>query len=163
MAHDRLANIEKNLKRLQEQLNGEQDTLTTIAPEQRVRIQQLIEDSKSRIRELKVEYWQILARESATFIIPEPEAEVIVAEIVESVDRLVQSQAYPVEELVPLVTLQEKLKEPETPAATKVKWTFTALPPFVSVALERDRDLETFWQDYFPTFRACSKVLAKKL
>ena len=57
---DELANLEKNIKRLRLQLAGKRDTLTTIAPEEKVRIQLQIDDLRSEICAREQEYWEIL-------------------------------------------------------------------------------------------------------
>ena len=163
MTHDRLHQVEKNLNRLREQLAGKEDTLVTIAPEEKVRIKQQIDQLKAGIKPFEIEYWQILADESVVMPIAEPQAEVIVAEIVESVGRLEVQQDYSAEIMQVLVELRNKLNQPQTPAAIKVKWVLSAIPPFVSLATEGELDVEKFWQTNFPTFRNWSKVLAKKL
>jgi len=117
---------------------------------------------KPKIREYEKEYWQILAK-SEVDKIDEPDAEVIVAEIVESVDRLAVQQNYPAEIMPILLELRDDLNRPGTSAAIKVKWVLSAIPPFVGLATEGELDLEKFWQTNFPTFRKWSKELAKKL
>lgn len=163
MSQDRLRQVEKSLQRLREQLAGKEDTLVTIAPEEKTRIKQQIGDLKAEMKPFEIEYWQILAQESAAVAIAEPEADIIVAEIVESVSRL-EMQPGPAAEMLPiLLELREKLNQPQTSAAIKVKWALSALPPFVTLAAEGELDLEKFLQTHFPTFRQWSKVLAKKL
>ena len=131
MPNDRLPQVEKALKRLRDQLANKEDTLVTIAPEEKIRIKQQIDDLKAEIKPFEIEYWQILAQESEGEAIAEPEAEVIVAEIVESVDRIAVQQNYPAEIMPILLELRDKLNQPETPAAIKVKWVLSAIPPFV--------------------------------
>ncbi|NJP12646.1 MAG: hypothetical protein HC866_26920 [Leptolyngbyaceae cyanobacterium RU_5_1] len=163
MSRDRLRQVEKNLNRLRQQLAGKEDTLVTIAPEEKVRIKQQIDDLKAEIKPFEIEYWQILANESDAESIAEPKADVIVAEIVESVDRLAVQQDYSAEIMQVLVELRDRLNQPQTPVAIKVKWVLSAIPPFVGLATEGELDLEKFWQTNFPTFRQWSKALAKKL
>jgi hypothetical protein len=174
MKNDRLSQIEENLKLLREQQASleREALLTTGLPktqaEQRLRL-----EIKPKIRDYEVEYWQILAHESAAETIAEtiaePEAEVIVAEIVESVGRLEAQQndsaEISAEMMQVLLELRDKLNQPtqpKTPAAIKVKWALSAMPPFVSLATEGELDLENFWRTNFPTFRKWSKVLTKK-
>ncbi len=57
MSTSELQNLEKNIQRLKEQLAGKRDTLTTIAPEEKVRIGQQLEDLRLEIRELEREKW----------------------------------------------------------------------------------------------------------
>lgn len=59
MSSDRLRQVERNLTRLRQQLAGKEDTLTTIAPEERVRIQRKFSFSDWQSRttsEGKIEY-----------------------------------------------------------------------------------------------------------
>ena len=161
MPNDRLPQVEKTLKRLRDQLHGKEDTLTTIAPEERVRIKQQIEDLKAEIKPFETEYWQILAEQSTAIAIPEPEAEVIVAELVEQVAHL-QVQQYPPEMLALLQQIYEQVNKPETAAAAKLKGTLSLLPPFVGVTYEAELDTEKFLQNNFPTFTKWAKALAKK-
>ncbi|KAM3099752.1 hypothetical protein ACKFKG_02595 [Phormidesmis sp. 146-35] len=162
MSNDRLRHIENQLEILREQQASleQESSLTTglfkTQAEQRLRL-----ETKPKIREYEQEYWQILAG-SGVDTITEPEANVIVAEIVESVDRLAIQQNYPPEIMPILLELRDKLNQPETSAAIKVKWVLSAMPPFVGLATEGELDLEKFWQTNFPTFRKWSKALAKK-
>ena len=163
MSNDRLRHLENQLEILQEQRAAlEQEALmkgglTKIQIEQELRI-----TIKPKIREYEKEYWQILAK-SEVDKIDEPDAEVIVAEIVESVDRLAVQQNYPAEIMPILLELRDDLNRPGTSAAIKVKWVLSMIPPFVGLATEGELDLEKFWQTNFPTFRKWSKELAKKL
>ena len=162
MPSDRLPQVERSLKRLRDQLHGKEDTLTTIAPEERVRIKQQIEDLKAEIKPFETEYWQILAEQSTAIAIPEPEAEVIVAELVEQVAHLQVNQQYPPEMLALLQQIYEQVNKPETAAAAKLKGTLSLLPPFVGVTYEAELDTEKFLQNNFPTFTKWAKALAKK-
>ncbi|KAM3115020.1 hypothetical protein [Phormidesmis sp. 146-33] len=163
MSHDRLRHLENQLEILQEQqAELEQEALLRgglpkVQIEQELRLK-----IKPKIREYEQEYWQILAK-SAPEVIADPDAEVIVAEIVESVGRLEAQQDSPTEIMQILLGLRDKLNRPETSAAIKVKWALSAIPPFVSLATEGELDLEKFLQTNFPTFRRWSKELAKKL
>ena len=163
MSNDRLRHLENQLEILREQqAELEQEALLRgglpkIQIEQELRLK-----IKPKIREYEQEYWQILANESGVATIAEPDGEVIVAEIVESVDRMVVQQNYPAEIMPILLELRDKLNRPETSAAIKVKWVLSAIPPFVGLATEGELDLEKFWQTNFPTFRKWSRELAKK-
>ncbi len=162
MSSDRLPQVEKSLKRLRDQLHGKEDTLTTIAPEEKIRIKQQIEDLKAEIKPFETEYWQILAEQSATATIQEPEAELIVAELVEQVGQLQVSQQYPPEMIALLQQIYEQINQPGAAAAAKLKGTLSLLPPFVNVTYEAELDTEKFLQTHFPTFTKWAKALAKK-
>ncbi|PZV10680.1 MAG: hypothetical protein DCF22_16080 [Leptolyngbya sp.] len=164
MTNNRLHQIEDHLNLLREQQASleREALLTTGLPktqaEQRLRL-----EIKPKIRDYEQEYWQILAENANQLNIPEPKAEVIVAELVESVGRLEVQQDYSAEMMQVLLELRDKLNQPQAPAAIKVKWALSAIPPFVSLATEGELDIEKFLQTNFPTFRNWSKVLAKKL
>jgi SNF2 family DNA or RNA helicase len=109
MPNERLRQVEKNLKRLREQLACKEDTLTTIAPEERVRIKQQISDLKLEIKPYEEEYWKLIAIRSTEIEVSEPEAEIVVAEIIESVGQLKTSSQYPPEILQVLEKFMLKL------------------------------------------------------
>lgn len=163
MSSDRLPQVKKNLTRLREQLEGKEDTLTTIAPEERVRIKQQIVQLKREMQPFEIEYWQILADESATVAITEPAPEVVVAEIVEQVGQLQTSQQYSDEVLKWLQKIYAEVSKPGVPAAAKLKGMLSLLPPFVNLSYEAELDTENFLWTHFPTFTQWSKALAKKL
>ncbi|HEY9634776.1 MAG TPA: hypothetical protein V6D14_15345 [Coleofasciculaceae cyanobacterium] len=162
MSSDRLRQVERNLTRLRQQLAGKEDTLTTIAPEEQVRIQQQIDDLKAKMQPFEREYWQILADESATVDISELAPEVVVAEIVEQARQLQTSQEYSDEVLEWLQKIHAEVSEPGTPAAAKLKGALSLMPPFVNVSYEAELDTENFLRTHFPTFTKWAKVLAKK-
>jgi len=162
MSSDRLRQVERSLIRLREQVAGKEDALTTIEPSERVRIKQQIADLKTEMQPFEKEYWQILAEESATVAISEPEAEVVVAEIVEQTKKLQTSQEYSDEVLEWLQKIYAEVSKPGTPAAAKLKGALSLLPPFVNVSYEAELDTENFLRTHFPTFKKWSKVLAKK-
>jgi hypothetical protein len=162
MSSDRLRQVERNLTRLHQQLAGKEDTLTTIAPEERVRIKQQIADLKAEMQPFEEEYWQILADESATTTISEPTPEIVVAEIVEQAGQLQTSQEYSDEVLEWLQKIYAEVSKPGEPAAAKLKGVLSLLPPFVNLSYEAELDTENFLRRHFPTFRRWSKALAKK-
>ena len=162
MSDDRIRQVEKNLKRLREQLAGKEDTLTTIAPEERVRIRQQISDLKLEIKPFEEEYWQLLATRSTQIEIAEPEAEIVVAELVEQVGQLQTSSQYPDELLQILQNIYIEVSKPGTPAAAKLKGALSMFPPFVSLSYEAEIDTENFFRTHLPTFTKWYKAFAKK-
>lgn len=162
MSNDRLNQIERNLKRLREQLAGKEDTLTTIAPEERVRIKQQISDLKTEIQPFEEEYWQILKEQSSAVEITDSEAQVVIAEIVEQVGYLRNDLQYPPEILNLLQKIYIEVSKPGAPAAAKLKGALSLMPPFVSLSYESEIDAESFLRTHFPTFRGWAKALAKK-
>jgi len=163
MSSDRLRQVEKNLTRLRKQLAGKEDTLTTIAPEERERIKLQIADLRAEMQPFEIEYWQILAYESGTTTISEPAPEVVVAEILEQVGQLQTSQQYSAEVLAWLQRIYAEVSQPGVPAAAKLRGTVSLMPPFVNLSYEAELDTENFWRTHCPTYTRWYKALAKKL
>ena len=162
MPINRLSQIEENLELLQEQLGGKENALILAAPEEEIRINQQIRKLRKKIREQEEEYWQVLARQTKTEEIPEHEAEVIVAEIVEEVGQIEVQRQYPDEVVQILQEIRDKLNQPGPTAAAKLKGVISSIPPFVGISYEAELDTENVLQQHFPTFRKWAKVLAKK-
>ena len=161
MPIDRLSDIEENLELLQEQLVGKQKALNLAPQEEKIRIKQQIRELRKEIREQEEEYWQVLAQQAKTVEIPEQEAEIIVAEIVNEVGQI-ELQRHPDEVLQILQEIRDKLNQPGPTAAAKLKGVISSIPPFVGISYEAELDTENFLQQHLPTFRKWAKVLAKK-
>ena len=162
MSSDRLRQLEENLKLLREQQGGKEKAKILASLDDQVRIDQQIREIRKQIRPYEQEYWQILTEQSGSVAIAEPEAEVIVAEIVEQTEKLQTSQQYPAEVLDYLQKIYAEVSKPGTPAAAKLKGAVSLLPPFVSLSYEAEIDTENFLRTNFPTFSKWAKVLAKK-
>jgi DNA repair exonuclease SbcCD ATPase subunit len=164
MSNDRLRQLEKNLTRLREQLGGKENALITAPAEEKIRIKQQIRDLHDEIHPYEQEYWQILADEAGTLSIEEPQAEIVVAEIVQEVGQIEAqpSANYPDEVLQILRQIRDKLNEPGTPAAAKLKGVISSIPPFIGVSYEAELDTENFLRKHFPTFTRWIKGAAKK-
>ena len=159
---NRLSQIEENLELLQEQLVGKQKALNSAPREENIRIKQKTRELRKKIREQEEEYWQLLAQQTKTVEIPEQEAEIIVAEIVEEVGQIEVQGQYLDEVLQILQEIRDKLNQPEATAAAKLKGVISSIPPFVGISYEAELDTENFLQQHFPTFQKWAKVLAKK-
>lgn len=159
---NRLSQIEENLELLQEQLVGKQTALNSAPREENIRIKQQTRELRKKIREQEEEYWQLLAQQTKTVEIPEQEAEIIVAEIVEEVGQIEVQGQYLDEVLQILQEIRDKLNQPEATAAAKLKGVISSIPPFVGISYEAELDTENFLQQHFPTFQKWAKVLAKK-
>lgn len=163
MSIDRLREIEEFLQMLREQQRSlEKEILLTTGLHKTQAEQRLRKDIKPKLREYETEYWQILAAESETVAIPEPEIEVVIAEIVEQTAQLQTSQKYPDEVLEWLQRIHAEVSKPGTPAAAKLKGTLSLMPPFVNLSYEAELDTENFLRTNFPTFTKWYKKLAKK-
>jgi predicted helicase len=163
MQIDRLSQLEKNLKSLRNQQHAleEEAILTTGLPKIQAE-QRLEEQIKPKIREYEKEYLQVLAQQTKTVEIPEHEAEVIVAQIVEEVGQIEVQGQYPDEVVQILQEMRDKLNEPGPTAAAKLKGVISSIPPFVGISIEGEFDTENFLQQHFPTFWKWTKVFAKK-
>ncbi|NEP63844.1 MAG: hypothetical protein F6K31_44295 [Symploca sp. SIO2G7] len=164
MSSDRLRQVKRNLERLRQQVAGKEDTLTTIAPEERVRIKIQIADLKAEMQPFEEEYWQILAEQSETVDISEPAPEVVVAEIVEKTGQLQTSQQCSDEVLELLKKIHAEVSQPEKTAAAKLKAVLSLMPPFVNLSceMERDIEIERFLRTHLPTFTKWVEILVKK-
>ncbi|MEG4117767.1 hypothetical protein QUA43_09870 [Microcoleus sp. N9_B4] len=163
MQINRLSQIEKNLKLLRDQQHAleREAILTTGLPKIHAE-QRLQEEIKPKIREYEKEYWQVLAQQTKTVEIPEPEAEIIVAEIVEEVGQIEVQRQYPDEVVQILQEIRDKLNQPGQTAAAKLKGVISSIPPFIGISYEAELDTENFFQRHFPTFQKGVKALAKK-
>ena len=153
MATDELQNLDKNIQRLKEQLAGIRDAWTGARPEDKVLLQQRINDKRTEIKKFEREKWDLIASESQESSFPD--AEVMVAEIV---TELTAITAEPPPELASVQILESlnqilaKLNQPERSAAAKLKAALSTIPPFVSLTYEAELDTESTFKRYFPTF-----------
>ena len=153
MATDELQNLDKNIQRLKEQLAGIRDAWTGARPEDKVLLQQRINDKRIEIKELEREKWDLIASESqeASF----PDAEVMVAEIITEVTAITTEPPPELASAQILESLNQilaKLNQPERSAAAKLKAALSTIPPFVSLTYEAELDTESTFKRYFHTF-----------
>ena len=165
MNHDRLRQIEKNLTSLRQLWGEMEDVLMNAPAEERPRIKKrILEEYRLPIQRYEEERWRILASHSAELAITEPEAEVVVAEIVESVGSLEQQTPDQVSQqmLQRLQEIRDTLQKPGDPAAAKLKAVISALPPFINISYEAELDTERFLRQHFPTFTRWIEGATKK-
>ena len=153
MATDELQNLDKNIQRLKEQLAGIRDAWTVARSEDKVLLEQRINDKRIEIKELEREKWDLIASESqeASF----PDAEVMVAEIVTELTAITKEPPLELASAQILELLNQilaKLNQPERSAAAKLKAALSTIPPFVSLTYEAELDTESTFKRYFPTF-----------
>jgi hypothetical protein len=141
---------------------GKELALTTARPEDEDLIKIQIADKKKQMRPFEEEYWQLLVNESASIPVSDPVSEIVVAEIVETVEKLQTSQQYPVEVMEWLQKIYAEVSKPGSPAEAKLKGTLSLMPPFVNVSYEAELDTEKFLRTNFPTFSKWAKALAAK-
>ena len=162
MSSNRLRTVEENLEILRLQIAGKEKAKLLAAFEEQTRIEQGIQELRKQMRPYEEEYWHLIAIRSTEIEIAEPDAEIVVAEMVERVRYLKTSSQYPNEMLQILEKIYLEVSKPDTPAAAKLKGTVSMLPPFVSLGYETEVDTERFFQANFPTFTRWYKTLAKK-
>jgi hypothetical protein len=107
-------------------------------------------------------YWQLLATKSTQMEIGEPEAEVIVAELVEHTEQLRTDNRYSDKLLQLLQKIYQEVSKPGPPAAAKLKGALSMFPPFVGLSYEAEIDTENCFRTHFPTFSEWRKALTKK-
>ncbi|GAB4341593.1 MAG: hypothetical protein Fur0042_03160 [Cyanophyceae cyanobacterium] len=163
-AKDELANLEKNIHRLRQQLQSKRDVLVTIAPEEQTRIEQQIADLREKIAKLERDYWELLNQQAISVELTDDEAEPIAVEWVERAGQLAidPPSDVPAEVLERVQTVAQKAADPGQSAAVKVKGMISALPPFFSLGVEAELDVAAFLQRNFPTFCNWAGALAKK-
>ncbi len=71
MATDELQNLDKNIQRLKEQLAGIRDAWTVARSEDKVLLEQRINDKRIEIKELEREKWDLIASESQEASFPD--------------------------------------------------------------------------------------------
>lgn len=165
MNSDRLRQLEENLELLREQQAAlEREALLTTGLHKTQAEQRLRLEVKPKIRDYEQEYWQILTQQSSQLEIAEPEAEVAIAEIVQAVTHIEAQplNTHSAEVLQLLREIRDKLNQPGTPAAAKLKGVISSIPPFIGVSYEAELDTENFFRKYFPTFTRLIKGAAKK-
>lgn len=165
MPQYRLGELEENLKLLREQQAAlERDALFSPEFQKTQAEQRLRVVIKPKIQEYEQEYQQILAAMSEKLEISEPDAQAVIAEIVEGVTQLEAQPANPevAEMLQILRELRDKSQQPGKTATLKVKGMISTFPPFVGVFIEPEFALEAIGQKYLPTFTKLLRSVAKK-
>ena len=163
MSSDRLSHLEEILTRYRQQVSGKELTLTTTPYEDKERIKLQIADIKKEMQPYEQEYWKILSEQSGSIEISEQEAQVVVAEIVNQVDKIeVSSSTYPDKALMLLRQIRDQLNQPDKSAAAKIKGVISSIPPFVGISYEAELDTENFLRNHFPTFISLINRAIKK-
>jgi flagellar motility protein MotE (MotC chaperone) len=165
MTNDRLSQIEKNLAILYKQKAALESEALLYSGLPKIRAEQQIEEEVApKIQSLEAECQQILAAASEQLQISEPEAETVIAEIVQGVTQL---ETQPMnsdfaEVLQILRQLRDKANEPEKAASLKVKGMISTFPPLIGVFIEPEIDPKALWQRYFPNFKQLIVEKVKK-
>lgn len=162
MSRDRVLQLQKNLKRLYDQLGCIEDSLITVEPSNRERIRQQKEDLLQEIRAIEQEYLQCLNQEVTLLTVPEEEAEVIVANLAQDTENISNSRMgqYPDEVIELLRKIHDTLNQQGKPAAGKLK---LAIPLFLNIiSYEVELDTESTLRRLFPTFTKLLKPERKK-
>ena len=162
MSNDRFRAVEENLELLRKDVAGREKAKILASFEEKTRIELGIQELRKQMRPFEEEYWQLLATRSTQVEITEPEAEIVVAELVEQVGQLQTSSQYPDELLQLLQNIYIEVSKPGIPAAAKLKGLLSMFPPFVGLGYEVEIDTESFCRTHLPNFTKWYKALAKK-
>lgn len=149
MPLDRLADVQDNLTTLYEQLAGKEQAFLLAEEAEKVRIQQQIRLTWERIQEYEQEYAITLSQQVKRQALPESEAEVVTAELVDEIEILAPLQKNDDVKALLQQILQE-LQKPELPASAKLKVVIPIIPQVVSYEIEGDT--EGVLRRLFPTF-----------
>ena len=158
----RAVEVEENLKLLRKQIAGKEKAKILAPFEEHTRIELGIQELRKQMRPFEEEYWQLLVVRSTQVEIAVPEAEIIVAELVERVGQLQTSNQYPDEMLQILQKIYLEVSNPGKPTSAKVKGALSMFPPFIGLGYEVEIDTESFFRTYLPTFTKWYKSLTKK-
>jgi hypothetical protein len=161
MTIDRLSHLQKQIKRFYEQIQDNENALTTAPPGGKAIIKQRIEDLQEELAPIKAEYWRCWESMNSQLKITDTEAEVITAEIFEQVEILESQPA--VQSNLELVELMNEIKaeltKPEIPGSGKLKAAIPLIPGFL--AYEMELDTEGLLRRLFPTFSKLAGKLKK--
>lgn len=155
----KLAEIEKQLELLYETLNSAKkrlamtdDIFAKTAIKQRIR-----EELIPEIRQGEAEYWDLLAQEAGFCTVEEVDAHNAIVEVVGEVEHIENQPVtkYPDELMRLLREIRDKLNEPGTPAAAKVKFAVPLIPGVLAyeVELDTENSLRKVWQPIQRLFR----------
>jgi hypothetical protein len=159
MAFDRLADVQAALTDLYEVLAGQEKGLRQAEESQKARIKLQIRSTWEEIRQYEREYSAALSQQVKRQDLPEAEAEVVVAEIVDVVEILEPLERRD-EVKGLLVQILAELQKPGIPASAKLKVAIPIIPNLVSYELEGDT--ESVVRRLFPTFVKVYEAIAPK-
>lgn len=110
-----------------------------------------IEGLQKNILKFEQTKWELIAEMTAEVTVSEEEAEPLVAELIQEVEQVTgESSADVSAEMVMLLQqILDKLNEPESPAAAKLKAAITSFPPFVGLSYKAELDTD-FCETKFP-------------
>jgi N-methylhydantoinase B/oxoprolinase/acetone carboxylase alpha subunit len=163
MVDDRIAQIEENLELLYEQLGAvEQGALLTPDPQAKIQAKQRIrKEIKPEIQKYELEYLQVLQQNASE--LAEEEAQAVIDVLIEEIPHIQSLPSSSSPEILEILRrIEDKLNEPGTTAAAKLKGTFSLMPPFVNLSYETELDTENFFRKHFPTFTAATRRLRGK-
>ncbi|AFY62524.1 hypothetical protein [Synechococcus sp. PCC 6312] len=159
----RLNELDQIVSNYRQQIFGKEKALSIAPVEEKERIKLQISDLKKEMEPFEKEYWTILSRQSVSIEIPEEEAEIVVAEICEEIEKINLSTAENPIQIVELLSeIKKELKQLNKPASAKIKGVISIIPPYFGVLFEPELDLGTFLERNFPTFNKIINMSTKK-
>jgi hypothetical protein len=152
MTIDRLSHLQKQIKRFYEQIQDNENALTTAQPGGKAIIKQRIEDLEEELAPVEAEYWKCWTSNGSQLEIADADAEVITAEIVEQVQILADQSVVRsnVEHISLLNKIKAELTKPGIPGSGKLKAAIPLIPGFL--AYEIELDTEGLLRRLFPIF-----------
>lgn len=138
MAHDRLADLQETLDMLYEQLDAaEKAAVMALSSLDKTKYkQQIAKELEPEIRKFEQKYLRELKQQvQGADEIPETEAEVVVAELVEEV-QILQTEVVQPDVQATLQQILAELQKPDRPASATLKVTIPLVPGFVAVELD---------------------------
>jgi hypothetical protein len=99
-------------------------------------------DILPRIRKYETEYWSILEKDTEKCVVEEVDARNAIVKVVQEVELIqIQPNKYPDELMQNLQKILDKLNEPQTPAAAKLRAALPLIPLFMSYEVELDTEI----------------------
>jgi hypothetical protein len=143
-SNQRLADLEKILKfkyetlgQVQIELTMKTDPFDKIAIKLKIREQLMPE-----ILQYETEYWSILEKHTEKCVVEEVDARNAIVKVVQEVKLIqIQPNKYSDEFMQKLQEILDKLNEPQTPAAAKLKAALPLIPLFMSYEVELDTEI----------------------
>jgi hypothetical protein len=147
MSNNRQADVQDRLDRLYKLLKGLELAKDEAEAAEKARIQLKIDAQWGEIEPVEKEYAQRTAQQVKRHDLPEPEAEKIVAELVDELELIHSSDAH-IQGM--LQQILDELSKPGIPASGKLKIAIPIIPNIVSYEIEGDT--ESVVRRLFPTF-----------
>lgn len=139
-----LADLEERIQTNYQKLAKFQERLDrTASVREQYDIEGDIPKIRKTIRDSQTEYWELLAQEAYTCKLAEVDVSDAIVEVGPKAERIVKqsSTKYPDDLMQKLQEILDKLNEPQTPAAAKLRAALPLIPGIMSYELELDTEI----------------------